>query len=730
MSISSDRTTWLPILLLVFVGSVIYSNTLNVPFYFDDINNIQNPALRIEAFSIEEFSKVFSSATLHGRPVSNLSFALNYYIGGNRVQGYHLVNISIHILSAIFLYLLLMRTLSLPVNSRKYINVQGIALVTALLWLAHPLATQSVTYTVQRMNSMAAMFYVLSLLCYVIGRERQIERKIGSRRMIAWGWLVGSIFSGFLALGSKEIAATLPVFIFLYEWYFFQDLSWVWLKRKIYWLVGVISIGVSLGFYYLGKTPWQLLLSDCPNRDFTALERLLTQFRVVIYYVGLLIYPAPDRLGLDHEFSLSTSFISPVTTLFSFAAIGCVVLLAILFARRERLLSFCIVWFLGNLIIESSVICLEIIFEHRTYLPAMFFLLFVVACVVRLVQNRAMVYLIFVLIIALSAYWTVDRNRMWQDTIAFWQNEVAMSPIKARPHIQLAKVLLDEGRNLEAEAELRNAIELDPDSAVAYNNLGAALVGSYQEEEAEYSYRKSIEIQNDYVGALNNLASLLVRNDRHAEAKKYYTDALEVSPYNITCNFSLGRLLLRENAVQDALDHFEIVLKQEENSLDVLQEKAAALMKLGRNDEAMVIYRHLLDMGVEISSVHYNLGKLLIGERKEEEALVHYKRALYLTSPRPPVAYNIGNVLFRLGKLGEAEKYYNKFLGNSPIVGRALNNMGLIAAQQGAYKEAFNQFQKAVSLNPEDQLARQNMELALEYIQSAKENDSAKDKSK
>lgn len=243
MQISINKKTLLALLSIIILGAVVYSNTLNVPFIFDDTKNIKNPALRIEQGSVDEMVAALSEGTLSTRPVTNLSFALNYFIGGYRVQGYHLVNIAIHLLSGVFLYFFIRATLRLPVNKSKYGSFSAIPLLATLLWVAHPLATQSVTYVVQRMNSMAAMFYILSLLFYITARNRQVAAtgRWPDRSSLLLFFL--AVFSGVLAIGSKEIAVTLPLLIFVYEWFFFQDLSWGWLKKEF---IGWAEFSASL----------------------------------------------------------------------------------------------------------------------------------------------------------------------------------------------------------------------------------------------------------------------------------------------------------------------------------------------------------------------------------------------------------------------------------------------------------------------------------------------------
>lgn len=717
MSDSSNKKTLIAICCIMFIGSILYSNTLNVPFYLDDINNIKNPSLSIEEISFAEFSKILSGATLHARPVSNISFALNYYFGGYRVQGYHLVNITIHLLAGIFLFLVFKYTIELPVNRKKYSSPLMVAFVAALLWTIHPLATQSITYIVQRMNSMATMFYVLSLLLYIVGRKRFTETTKNDSKIYALGWFVASALSGLLALGSKEIAATLPIFIFLYEWYFFQNLNWVWLKRKFYWLFAIALVVIFFSYHYLGSEPWKIVLGDCPGRDFTALERLLTQFRVVLYYIGLLFYPDSRRLALDREFSLSTDLLSPPTTFFSLGIIVLCFAVAIFSARRERLLSFCVLWFFGNLVIESSVICLELFFEHRTYLPSMFFLMLVVGVLFRLSSGRSVViYPLFSVMALFLCFWTFERNELWKNPVAFWHNEVEKSVYKARPHVLLAREWRKKGRHEEGAAELKKAISKDPEFDIAYNNLGALQVKLYDDDTAEKNFRKALQIKEKYGKALSNLGVLLVRNGRFVEAEQHYRDALQLFPENENFEYNLGKVLLRNDSLEEALLYFKIVLKHNKKDTRVLQEMATTLMKLGRKNEAVELYKELLELNTDTPSVHYNLGILLAEQGETEKSLFHYKRAMLLTSIQPPVSYNLANIYFRAGETNEAKKYYEQFLEITPTVADAFNNLGLVYAQQGDYQKALRFFSNAFTLNPQNQMVKENVDLASELL--------------
>jgi hypothetical protein len=299
-------------IILVFL---IYSHTLRSPFTFDDRSNIQNNShIRLSTLTAGEITSAAFESPMKNRPVSYLTFGLNYYIHKYDVFGYHLVNILIHATTGIFLYLFLKTTLSLPSLRSRYEPYGWIPFIAALIWLIHPIQTQSVTYIVQRMNSVAAMFFILSFFLYA--RARLAEKK-GKK----WMLFAGCAVSGLLSLGSKEIAATLPFFILLYEWYFFQDLNWSWLKGRVFLFLGITIIFTAVALVYLGASPVEAILSSYASRDFTLSQRVLTEFRVVLFYISLLLFPHPSRLNLDHDFPLSHSLVDPVTTILSIVAI-------------------------------------------------------------------------------------------------------------------------------------------------------------------------------------------------------------------------------------------------------------------------------------------------------------------------------------------------------------------------------------------------------------------------
>jgi hypothetical protein len=210
---------------------------------------------------------------------------------------------------------------------------------------------------------MAGMFYLLSLILYIKGRL-----SFGRTRLFYFG---GMVLSYLLGVFSKENVAILPLFVVLYEFYFFQNVDLSPKGRKILFslVAGLLILG-AFGFIIWGQRYMNVIEEGYKFRTFTMSERVLTQFRVVLYYVTLLIYPHPSRLNLDYDFPISKTILDPPTTLISLLIIAGLIGYSIWTAKKRPILSFCILWYFGNLAIESSIFPLEMVFEHRLYLPA------------------------------------------------------------------------------------------------------------------------------------------------------------------------------------------------------------------------------------------------------------------------------------------------------------------------------------------------------------------------
>jgi len=652
------------LLSFVLLGFLTYSNTFQASFNFDDRGNIENNVhIRMTELSWQEIADVFRGKS-RTRPVPMLTFALNYYFGQYNVVGYHLVNTLIHVINAVLLYLFLRTTLGLFPTPLP--NPSWVALFAALLWLVHPVQTQSVTYIVQRINSMAALFYMLCLLLYVRGRIAQRQRAGNPQSQSApvaqqtpfpspFLWFAGSGLAGLLAIGSKETSVTLPFFVFLYEWYFFQDLSWPWLRRCLPWILCACAPAVLLATVHVSI--YAEILTDYQKWGFTLSERLLTESRVVVYYVSLLFCPHPSRLTLDYDFPLSYSLFDPPTTLLSLCILAGLLGLACWLAKRERLLSFCILWFLGNLVIESSVIPLDLVFEHRLYLPSMLVSLAMVVCLYRYVRPSQLATGLLCVAVVVLSLWTAQRNEVWQDPVSLWSDAVKKSPNKARPYSNLGEALAGQGSLEGAVAHYRKALQLQPDYPAAHNNLGQALVRQGATEQAIAHYRQALRIKPRFATANYNLGNALLRRGDIDEAIVFYRQALKVQPEYPTAHNNLGNALFRQGNLEEAIAHYREALRMQPDLVDAHNNLGVALANTGNPREAIVHYHEALRMHPDFANAHFNLGNALYRQGNLEEAITHYRETLRIKPDFANAHDNLGVALARQGNREEAEAH-------------------------------------------------------------------------
>jgi len=607
-------------LLIIFIPIVfvIYSNTIKSPFVLDDIFHIlQNQHIRLDKFTLNEFKEIFNCSSGKNRPVSMISFALNYYFSKYDVTRYHLTNIIIHIICGYLLFSLIKITLAISdrqsenqiLPDKKEISTKAgsseagfrpfmIPFFAALIWLVHPVQTNSVTYVIQRMNSMAAMFYLLSLLLFIKGRlvwrqtasglktGADAKKKSGAAAGSFW-YYTGCAAAGAMSLGCKETSAVLPFFIILYEWFFFQDMSLGCLKKTVTWVAALFFvILLILAAWHYGAYIQSFIRAGYKALDFTPSQRLLTEFRVVVYYISLLVFPHPSRLNLDYDFPVSSSIFHPPATFICTVVIAGLFFTALAAAKKERIISFCILWFLGNLVMESSFIPLDIIFEHRLYLPSMFFMLLPVILAEKIFQTgRFRVFALSVLIVILSC-WTYQRNRVWRSYETIWRDCVKKSPGKDRPHNNLGLVLSAKGRLAEAAGQYLKALQINPDNHTAHFNLGTIFAKQRKFKKAAEHYMKALQIKPNYQAAHNNLGNALLMQNRLTEAKKHYLEVLRINPKNYKAYYNLGNLFFRQNRFKEAAGYYIKALRLKPYFINANYRLGIALMRQGKMEAA------------------------------------------------------------------------------------------------------------------------------------------------
>ena len=562
---------------LAVILSLIYSNSLDSGWHLDDFHSItQNPNIHMKEITWVDVSKSFHSDLNYPeklyRPVAGLTFALNFLISGVDPFSYHLVNLFIHWLAAVFLFLFLYQTLQFPAFHRKYASGGfSIALLSAALWAINPIQTQSVTYIVQRMNALAGMFYILSMACYVQARTAP-ETK---RKVFSWV-LCGAAFV--LAFGSKENAALLPLSLFLYEGIVVQGGIGSWIRRHKGKVLAGIALILALGALYLHYRRGSFVssfLGDYGERPFTVVQRLLTEPRVVWFYLSLIFYPLPDRLSIAHSFDVSTSLFNPPSTLFAVLALVGAVVLAVLFNRRYRILSFCLLFFLINHLLESSVFPLELVFEHRNYIPSMVIFLPVVIGLFHVFDRyssapvmKSVLTVFIVLLLVGLGHATYLRNSAWKSEETLWADASMKAPDQFRPHHNLGVAYQQQGRLQEAIDEFERALKSEginrrTEKVVTYYHLGRVYRQLGDLQRAKSFYQEALRLDPNLPQALADLAVVYRAEGDAGKAFTYLERAYRADPESPYVNFNMGLHCMKIRELERAEYHFRKAAKAE-----------------------------------------------------------------------------------------------------------------------------------------------------------------------
>jgi hypothetical protein len=518
--------------LIVAAGLIAYHNSFRGPFVFDDIPAITwNTSIR----TLWPPSTVFSAPPRNaatGRPIVNLSLAFNYALGGYNVVSYHVFNLGIHILSALLLFGIIRRTLRSPGLRARYLDgAVGIAGAVALLWVVHPLNTESVSYTIQRTELLAGFFLLLTLYCAIRGFESPKKRR----------WHIAALGAFALGLGSKEIVAVAPAVVIAWDALFWSA-SWKQALRRHRRLYIGFAIVLFLFVLFVGTRLRKTFRGIA--RQMSPWHYALTQSGVIVHYLRLAIWPHP--LSADYDgWPIATS----ITSVLPYLTI-ILTLLALTFwgLLRRHKLAFLGVWFFAILAPTSSIrpLSWEVVAERRMYLPLMAVLLLVVLGGATLLRNlrapQPVRGLLVVAVAAILAVVTTRRNEDYRTPIVFWNDIVSKRPDNPRARISLGTYLYREGRSAEALSQLAEAVRLNPKSAHARSNFGIVLASQGRMGEAIEQYREAVRLDPDDGRTRFNYARALVRQGRREEAIDQLETLLRLNPGYSSATLLLDRL--------------------------------------------------------------------------------------------------------------------------------------------------------------------------------------------
>lgn len=620
-----------------------YSSSSENGFHFDDYTNIvQHRPLHLEQLTLAGILQAGYESYLPWRPLSSMTFAFDWWRGKGSPEPFQESNRVLHLVTALIVGLLLLEVLGKVLPRRE---VFWLAPVGAALWALHPVQVQAVTYIVQRMALLAALFTVLSVWSYLRARKTAGIR--------AGGWLLLSILSLGAGLVSKENAAIIPILWILAEYGVVRH-GQALLQRRMDWLFLTLPLLLVLAIAadLLMSGPFSDWLTEgYKSREFTLGQRLLTQPRVLAFHLGQIFWPLPGRFSLEHDFTLSLGLTDPPATVFAlagllmWAGIG----LLCVFSQKLRVAGFLLLWVPVSLVIESSLIPLEIIFEHRMYLASVGTVGLVMlglgwlADSDRRIRPGAMVAGMAVIIVLAVITW--QRLPVWRTAVTLGEHSARVAAASPRAWLNLGIAYQEDGQWSRADAALGRALQIDPENVAAYANRGAL----YSEDPV-----------------------------RLRDALNDFNKALHLDPDNITALIGRGTLYRRLGRNGLAIEDYQQVVRR---------------YSLGQTGSGSEFY---------IGVAYYQLGLAYRHEGRNEDAAAAYKTAVRLRPGLSAAWFNLGVIQLERSEDMAAKESFTEAIRVGGEDADAYYYRALARRNSGNHAEAYADLSRALQLKPED----------------------------
>ncbi|MCC6679381.1 MAG: tetratricopeptide repeat protein [Phycisphaeraceae bacterium] len=633
--------------LIVAAVWLVYGWSLNAPFIFDDdVTVVQNPTIR-QLWPPGPMLHPLRYSPTAGRPLVNVTFAINYRFGELNPFGYHLFNVALHALSSLLVWAIVGRTLALPrFNFGRF--RPALAAIVGLIWAVHPLNSEAVIYITQRTELMMGLFYLATI--YAALRYWQAAPGIGGEgcetipnwSAAKWGWLIAAGLSCAAGMACKEVMVSAPLAVLLYQW---TLMGAGWKRIRQSW---PLYVAVGAGWLVL------LALNVGGPRSISAgfglnvslFDWWLSQCRVLLMYLKLAVWPWPLLLHYKTVYlsgALSTIvFGGAVLLLVALAAVG---------LWRRWTVGYVLAWMLMILAPTSLVpIITEAAAERRVYLPLAAIAALLVAAGFSLLHRMRLkpasagaLGLLLVLVLALV---NLHRLAMYRDPALLWQDLIAHQGDNEVACNNLAAIWQERGDPRKARQLFERALQIDPNFAMARNNLGSLLADVGQYDQAIEQYRIALQNQPTLALAESNWGAALAKLGRIDEAIGHYEQALRLDPYNIDANYNMAVRLLHQGRTEQAIEHLRVVLNMKRDDVEANVNMGMALVRLERYQQAITHYQRALETDPTLTQAWVNLAQAYMNLDRMDDAIAAAQRAYDLARAQGDTA-----LAERLGRL-------------------------------------------------------------------------------
>lgn len=683
----------------IVVGAVllVYANSFQAPFIFDDFPAIvRNSTIRDLSKLGEVLTPPLEGAGVTGRPLVNLSFAINYALGGLDVRGYHVGSVLLHLLASLLFFGGLRRTFLLPKLAASWAARSTVrALGIALIWAVHPLLTESVVCAVQRNEVLVGLFCFLVFYAFV----RSVDGSRGVR-----GWQGVAVIGCLLGMASKEVMATVPLLLLLYDRtfvagtfvgvmrqrkFFYSALAATWLLLAYLMIRSEQRAGI-VGFG-LGVTSWEYLVTQC---------------RGIAIYLKLSVWPHP--LVIDYG-----PVIYRLGEVWKEAVLVVALGLATLWALwRRPSWGFVGAWFFVILAPSSSFVPLttQTIAEHRMYLPLAAVVVVMVVLVERL-AGRWLPWAVGVLAITAGGL-TVQRNADYRDELGFWQETLRHQPANARVHASLGYYYLRQNQRPAAIAAYRKAVELRENFADAHSDLGTLLLEEGRIDEALVEHRRAVAIKPADAAIRFNYGIALEQAGQQAAAAEQWHEAARLRPNLGPARRNLGLVELAQGHATAALAHFAAAVKAYPGDAEALAGAGQAATAIGDLPAAVDYLERALRLRSDVAELHYNLGNVRLQLDEASVAVDCFEAALRHKPDFLFARHNLALALTKGGWAGEALVHYEQVVRAMPAAVAVRVNYAQALEAAGRAPDALVQLREAQRLDPaSDDVSKQILRL-------------------
>lgn len=663
---------WLiPTVILSFIAFIVYHPSLHYNFQFDDVANIS------KFYSIRYHTiKTLFLAT--SRWISYWLNTFNYQLGKFDPFYYRFFNVIFHTTTGILIFFFVLYALSLR-KERSFFtdNKFLIACTTSLLFLLHPVQTQTVSYVIQgQLEGLACLFMMCMSLCFLFSQT--LTNKLA--RFVCTFLL---FFAAFLACGTKEIIIISPILLILIDWFFVAQGD-VRSLAKRWWLhLIVMTIVFGMYIYFLKPSFFKNalglsiearnnignLLTEMPGEPIKPLHYCISQFKVILHYITIFIWPF--TISVEYDWKLVKHFFAP--DCFLPFLVLCAIVSALFFLLRKNkthILGFCALWFFVAILPRSSIIpSSELLSDYKTYMPSVG-ILFLLACIIvyliktfteseslqQLGQYRSSAQPVLVLLFALPlGFLTYQRNKVWRSSEEFWTNIIENAPGKARAYNNLGVALSEQGRMQESVPLYKKAIAMDRFYPDPWNNLAVAYSLTNKLDLAVDTLKEALRIHPYYPEGYNNLASFMITKKEYAIAEQLLQRAVQLRPHYGKAHFNRGKMYLEQGKNEQALESFKAACMQGDlDNAAGFSIYAQVSMGLQKYHDAIFAYQKLLEFQPGHFDTAFNLANAYYLSNQFPQALSWYKKLLSSHSHEARLWHNMGEVYFKLNQPDQA----------------------------------------------------------------------------